>query len=78
MENHKLRHELQELINATGAMQSHKKQLEKQYQSLLREHHFSQSLKQLRGSIFRGTEVGSQLQLGEAEPESFVALPQLN
>ena len=79
VENHKLRRELQELINHTSAMQLHKKRLENQYQSLLREHHFSQSLKQLRGSVFRGTEVGSQIHLGdhETEPDSFVTLPQL-
>lgn len=76
-ENQQLRRELQELIDVTSALQLHKKQLEKQYCSLLREHQFSQNLKQIRGSVFRGTEVNSDLQLGGPEQGSDTFLPQL-
>ena len=77
VENQQLRKELQELINVTSALQLHKKRLEKQYCGLLREHQFSQNLKQIRGSVFRGTELNSDLQLGEAEQGSSTFLPQL-
>lgn len=77
MENQQLRRELQELIDVTSALQLHKKRLEKQYCGLLREHQFSQNLKQLRGSVFRGTELNSDLQLGDVEQETDAFLPQL-
>lgn len=80
VENHRLRRELQELIEVTNALQLHKKRLERQYRNVIREHQFSQSLKQLRGSVFRGQELTADLdlQLGEYEPESEIGLPQLN
>ena len=77
VENHRLRQELQELIDVTNALQQHKKRLERQYRNLLREHQFSQNLKQMRGSVFKGQTLTSELQLGELEPESEVFLPQL-
>lgn len=76
VENQQLSQELQELIEATNGLQLHKKRLEKQYRSLLREHQFSQNLKQLRGSVFRGGKLSSELELG-LEQGSDIALPQL-
>lgn len=75
MENHQLRQELQELIDVTNALQVQKKRLEKQYRCLLREHQFSQNLKQLRGAVFRGPDVSSQLP-GQ-ESDDIIILPKL-
>ena len=75
VENHQLRKELQDLIDVTNALQLQKKKLEKQYSDLLREHQFSQNLQMLRGSVFRGGEVGSQIDLGSVSSD--IGLPQL-
>ena len=68
-ENQQLRRELQELIEVTSSLQLHKKKLEKQYSNLLREHQFSQNLKQLRGSVFQqagGAGAGAGIGAGAA------------
>ena len=52
-ENHRLRKELQDLIETTNDLQVQKKRLERQYQALLQEHQYNQSIQQLRGSVFR-------------------------
>ncbi|XP_064406247.1 basal body-orientation factor 1-like [Halichondria panicea] len=52
-ENHRLRKELQDLIETTNSLQLQKKKLEKQYQKLLHEYQYNQGIQQLRGSVFR-------------------------
>ena len=52
-ENQRLRVVLQELIETTNDLQLQKKRLERQYQSILQEYQYNQSIQQLRGSVFR-------------------------
>ena len=58
-ENHKLRSELQQLIETTNDLQLQKRRLEKQYRTLLQEQQASHNMQLLRGSVFKAAESGS-------------------